>query len=436
MNDIASQPKQSLVGRAANALSGVLRAPGDRATAQAGLVLAAITVGRSTLLGVTPTPELLASAEALRQLGVGVRLEGDAIHIDGLGPGGLLEPQAPLVPASPDATALLLGLLAPYEFVSRLKGPAAMAPAALRAGLAPIGQIEDEQDDEAGLSLRASPLPLPLQHVAVDAASKPALLLAAAQVAGISTLCEPAPGPDAMEKLLAAFGAGLSLVETETGARLITLTGLGELRPQTIALSGDPALSAYLAVAGLIVPGSDITIENVLINPSRTGLIDTLLEMGGDIMFVNQRQSGGEHVADLRVRSSRMKGIALSAEHATSLAEDMALLAVAAAFAEGESRFNGAGDAALAEALAAQKIAASREGDALVIAGTGKVEGGGRPVAGADPRLAMSLLILGLASRRKVALEDVGVIETLFPGFADTLIAAGARIEAPKKGRP
>ena len=435
MTQTAPIRAQPLASRGATALSGRLAAPGDRLLAQMGLMLASLAVGRSTLSGLTPTPDLLATAQALGQLGVTVTMEAQAWHVDGLGPLGLLEPQTALVPASPEAAALLLGLLAPYPFATRLAGPAAKAAPALCAALAPIGQVSAEKD---GLSLRGSPLPLPLRETlaGADAITKTALLLAAAQTRGLSTLIEPTPSHDHAEKLLSAFGARLTAREDEAGGSTLDLAGLAELRPQHIAIAGDPALAAYPAVAGLIVPGSDITIENVLINPLRTGLIDTLLEMGGDILFVNQRQLGSEHVADLRVRSSRMKGIALSAEHAASLMADMALLAVAAAFAEGESRFAGVGDAALVEALSAQKIAASLDGDTLVVAGTGKVEGGGKPVSGADPRLCMSLLVLGLASRKKVALDDAAGIEALFPGFADTLRAAGARIEAPKGRQP
>ncbi|WP_323015196.1 3-phosphoshikimate 1-carboxyvinyltransferase [Devosia sp.] len=423
-----------LASRGADALSGSLAAPGDATLAQTALMLAGLAVGRSTLCGLTPTPELVASAEALRQLGVAVAMDGRDWHVDGLGPLGLLEPQAALVPGSAEAATLLLGLLAPYPFTTRLAGPAARLAPALGEALAPIGQVRSEVD---GLSLRGSPLPLPLQGTleGPDAPLKTALLLAAAQTRGTSTLVEPAPSQDHAEKLLAAFGARLSVTEDEAGGSTLALAGLSELRPQHIAIPGDPALAAYLALAALIVPGSDITIENVLINPLRTGLIDTLLEMGGDIHFVNQRLVGSEHVADLRVRSSRMKGVTLSDAHSAAIAGDIALVAVAAACAEGETSIAG-GTPALAAVLSAQKIDAKSQDGRLTITGTGKLEGGGKPVSSADPRLAMSLLLLGLVSRKKVALEDAASIEALFPGFVDMLRGAGARIESPKGRQP
>lgn len=427
---------QPLVSRGAAPLSGTLRVPGDRLTAQFGLMLAALAVGCSSLEGLTATPDLLASAETLRRLGVTITIEGQVWHINGLGTGGLLQPEAPLVPGSAEGSALLLGLLAPYPFTTQMVGPFAQAEPALRAALAPIAQIEKDSD---GLSLRGSPLPLPLHHTlaAPDAVTRMALLLAAAQTRGISTLIESHAGPDHAEKLLAGFGARLETHQDEAGAGTLALTGLAELSPQRLAIAGDPALAAYPAVAALIVPGSELTIENVLINPARTGLIDTLLEMGGDIMFLNQREMAGEHVADLRVRSSRMKGITLSSDHGAAMARDLALLAVAAAYAEGETLFAGEWDArgaALAAALGASKVSATITTDGLRIAGTGKVEGGGRPVATPDPRIAMSLMVLGLASRKRVALEDAGGIDDLFPGFIQTLKGAGARIE-PRKGR-
>ncbi|ODT77309.1 MAG: hypothetical protein ABS76_27990 [Pelagibacterium sp. SCN 64-44] len=423
-----------LTSRGADALSGSLAAPGDATLAQTALMLAGLAVGRSTLCGLTPTPELVASAEALRQLGVTVAMEGRDWHVEGLGPLGLLEPQAALVPGSAEAATLLLGLLAPYPFTTRLAGPAARFAPALGEALAPIGQVRSEAE---GLSLRGSPLPLPLQRTleGPDAPLKTALLLAAAQTRGISSLVEPAPSQDHAEKLLAAFGARLSVTEDEAGGSTLALAGLSALRPQNIAIPGDPSLAAYLALAALIVPGSDITIENVLINPLRTGLIDTLLEMGGDIHFVNQRLSGSEHAADLRVRSSRMKGVTLSDAHSAAIAGDIALVAVAAACAEGETSIAG-GTPALAAVLSAQKIDAKSQDGRLTITGTGRLEGGGKPVSTTDPRLAMSLLLLGLVSRKKVALEDAAGIEALFPGFVDMLRGAGARIEAPKGRQP
>jgi 3-phosphoshikimate 1-carboxyvinyltransferase len=387
-------------------------------------------------------------AAALRQLGVRIDASDGAWHVHGLGVGGLLAPQGRLdLKTSELGLPLLLGLVAPHDFTTRFTGGPELMRRPLRPlleALEPIGvAIEEAVDGGLPLTLRGPKAPLPGEHrMAVPSeAIKSALLLAAAQMAGTSTVIEPVPTRDHIEKLLAAFGASIAVASDDAGTTTSSIAGLTELRPCHILVPGDPSAAAYPLVAALVVPGSDLLVENVLVNPNRTGLIDTLLEMGGDIQFLNQREVGGEHVADLRVRSSRLKGMRIAAEHTALMLDDIAALAVAAAYAQGETVIEGlaelrqlAGDrlATLAAGLAASKVTVAEGDTSLTIGGDGKVEGGGMVASRGDPAIALSFLVLGLASRRRVAVDDTSAVAAHFPGFVAAMTAAGGRFETVK----
>lgn len=448
MTEPATNPTP-LASHGADPLTGRLGTPGDRAIAHRALILGALTVGHTSIEGLPETPDVLATAAALRQLGVRIESHDGAWHVHGLGVGGLLEPSGPMDFGNWGAAVpLLLGLVAPYDFASRLVGGPALMARPLHALLDALGATGarevDARDGRLPLRFRGSSLPLPVRQTAASEEIKSALLLAALQISGTSVIQEAVATRDHTEKLLAGFGADITVTHDEAGGATITLVGRGALTPpRRLVMPGDPSAAAYGIVAALIAPGSDLLIENVLVNPTRTGLIDTLLEMGGDIQFLNQREIGGEHVADLRVRSSRMKGVRVDAVHAAAMIDDIAALAVAAAFAQGESRIEGlaelrqlGGDrlSALAAALAVNKVGVTEGEDSLVISGHGKVDGGGTVVTRGDPAIAMSLLVLGLASRHKVTVDDASAIDTVFPGFVATMTTAGGRFP-PMKGR-
>lgn len=437
-----------LASHGADPLAGRFATPGDRAISHGALVLGALAVGRTSIEGLQESAEVMATAAALRQLGVRIEASDGAWYVHGLGMGGLLAPEGRLdLGNSEIGLDLLLGLLAPYDFASRFTGGPALMRRTLRPlldALEPIGiTIAESVDGGLPLTLRGATAPLPIRQV-MAAPSEPiksALLLAAAQMAGTSTVVEPVPTRDHIEKLLAAFGAAIDVTSDESGATTTSITGLTELRPRHIRVPGDPSSAAYPLVAGLIVPGSDLLVADVLVNPTRTGLIDTLLEMGGDIQFLNQREIAGEHVADLRVRSSRLKGIRIAAEHTAIMLDDIAALAIAAAYAQGETVIEGLaalrhheGDrlATMAAGLAASKVTVAEGDTSLTIGGEGKVEGGGTVVSRGDPAIAMSFLVLGLASRHRVSLDDTSAIAAHFPGFVAAMTAAGARFETVK----
>jgi 3-phosphoshikimate 1-carboxyvinyltransferase len=447
MNEIAHPiPADTapLASHGATPLSGRFTTPGDRTISHCALIVAALAVGRSSIEGLLEIEDVLATAAALRQLGVRIEQRDGAWHVHGLGVGGLLEPLGPLELGKSGAAPLLMGLLAPYPFAARLTSGSLPARQPLLDALARIGAAVTAPQS-GGLTLRGPRMPLPLQHVLAGPSEviKSALLLAGAQIAGTTTVIETVATGDHTEKLLAEFGGAVSVVIDEAGGATISVSGLTELQPRRVAVPGDPSLAAYPLVAALIVPGSDLLIENVLVNPVRTGLIDTLLEMGGDIQFLNQHETGGEHIADLRVRSSRLRGIHVGAAHAAAMLDDIPALAIAAAYAQGETVIEGLALlreqesdrlAAIAAGLAANKVTVAEGDDRLTIGGIGKVEGGGTVQSRGDSRIAMSFLVLGLASHKRVTLDDTSTIETSFPGFVAAMSAAGARLE-PVKGR-
>ena len=421
MTDANTSPTP-LTAHGADALSGRFATPGDIAISQRALLLAALSVGPSTISGLRASRSVLASITALRQLGVSIVQNGDDWRVHGLGVLGLLMSEDALE-AGPwaDGAALLMGLLAPYGRTMQLgkvSGLRGDTVSALSAALGAVGAQVDRRSD-GRISLHGACLPVPVRQT-LDMPHpivKSALLLAGLQIAGLHEIRERSATQDHTEKMLAAFGADISVTPDEGDGEGVTirLTGLPELRPQRLSVPGDPSAAAFAIVAALIIKGSDLVVANVLINPLRTGLIDTLLEMGGDIQFINQRESAGEHVADLRVRSSWLKGVRVDGRHARTMLDDIPALAIAAAFAQGETVIDGLDAlggpdndrlASIAAGLSASKVGVTRHADSLTIAGDGKVAGGGRVRSGGDAAIAMSFAVLGLASRHRVTIED------------------------------
>ncbi|OYX06679.1 MAG: hypothetical protein B7Z15_16270, partial [Rhizobiales bacterium 32-66-8] len=411
-----------LVAHGADPLTGRFVVPGDPTISQRALLLGALAVGRSSIEGLSQSADVMATAGVLRQLGVRIAAHDGAWQVHGLGVGGLLEPEQALACGSSVSTAqLALGLLAPYDFAVRVAGNETLARQPIRPLLAALGVTGargvDADDGRIPLTWRGNGMAAPIRASLAtrSEATKSALLLAGLQIAGITSIHEPLATQDHTEKLLAQFGADITVTADESGGASIRLVGLPELRPRHLLVPGDPSAAGFAVVAALIVPGSDLVIENVLVNPARSGLIDTLLEMGGDIQFLNQREIGGEHVADLRARSSRMKGVQVDGQHAATMLDDIPILAIAAAFAQGETRIDGLGAlrdqdsdrlAASAAGLAANKVSVVEGSDSLTITGHGRVDGGGTVATRGDHAIAMSFLVLGLASRHRVTVDD------------------------------
>jgi len=275
-------------------------------------------------------------------------------------------------------------------------------------------------------------LPVPSAQV------KSAILLAGMHAPGRTTIVEPLATRDHTERMLAYFGGEVEIEDRGQGARAVSVCGDAELHGAAISVPGDPSSAAFMIAAALISPGSDIVVESVLMNPTRSGFIETLREMGASIEVLDRRHEGGEPVGDLRVRASALRGVSVPAERAPSMIDEYPVLACVAAFAEGETRMQGLAELKLKESdrlsataagLAACGVVAHVEGDDLTVEGGRGVKGGGLVATHMDHRVAMAFLTLGLGAANPVTVDDISMIATSFPGFAPLMTRLGAQLQ-------
>jgi 3-phosphoshikimate 1-carboxyvinyltransferase len=295
--------------------------------------------------------------------------------------------------------------------------------------------------DKLPLEIRGTADLIPIEYLlpVASAQIKSAVLIAGLHAAGETTVIEPEATRDHTERMLAHFGARVTATQRQ-GLRAISVKGDAELEGGEVSVPGDPSSAAFLAAAALIVPGSEIVIENVLVNPTRTGFYATLREMGADVAFIDERSQGGEPVADIRIGSGKLKGVRVPASRAPSMIDEYPILACVAAFADGETRMEGLVElkvkesdrlAATAAGLAVNGIDAGVEGDALIVRGGRAVKGGGTVATHLDHRIAMAFLTLGLGADRPVTVDDAGMIATSFPDFVPAMGSLGAEFTAP-----
>ena len=428
-------------------LSGRVVVPGDKSISHRALIFSTMAVGESRIEGLLESEDVLNTAGAMRALGATVeRLDDGAWRVAGVGTGGLMEPETVLdFGNSGTGARLVMGLVGSHPIAATFVGDASLSRRPMGRVLDPLRAMGVEVIARSGdglpLALRGpeSAVPLTYRLPVASAQVKSAVLLAGLNAAGTTTVIEPVPTRDHTERMLVGYGADLTIEEDETGGRVIHLVGRPELRPQALAVPADPSSAAFPIVAALIVPGSEIVVEGVMLNPTRTGLFDTLIEMGADIAIENERLAGGERVGDLRVRHSRLTGVTVPAARAPSMIDEYPVLAVAAAFAEGDTVMEGLEElrvkesdrlAAVARGLEANGVPC-REGEAslTVTGGARRVAGGGRVVTHLDHRIAMSFLVMGLASARPVTVDDTAMIATSFPDFVDLMTGLGARFQ-------
>ena len=443
----AQHPPQPLSAHKTGALAGRITVPGDKSISHRALILATLAVGQSTIRGLLESDDVLNTAAAMAALGARMERGDDGIwQVSGVGVGGLMEPDGALdFGNSGTGVRLTMGLVAGHPIAATFLGDTSLSRRPMGRVLEPLRRmgtaVVARSGDRLPLSLRgaASAVPIRYRLPVPSAQVKSAVLLAGLNAAGITEVIEPVPTRDHTERMLAGFGAEIKTETDPEGCRVITLKGRPNLKPQDLAVPADPSSAAFALVAALIVPGSEVTVENVMLNPTRTGLIDTLIEMGADLTIENERLSGGERVGDIRARHGRLTGITVPAERAPSMIDEYPVLAVAAAFAEGETVMAGLHElrvkesdrlAAMAAGLRANGVSC-REDDATlaVSGGAGAVAGGGRVETHLDHRIAMSFLVMGLASEAAVTVDDVGMIATSFPNFLDLMGGIGARFE-------
>lgn len=415
--------------------------PGDKSISHRALMFAGLAVGQSRISGLLEGEDVLATAAAMRQLGADVQRVSDGEwRVHGAGVGSLLEPQQALdMGNSGTSTRLLMGLLASHGFTAMLTGDASLSGRPMNRVIEPLSQMGAAFEASSGgtlpLVLRGALPSIPIRYrlPVASAQVKSAVLLAGLNTPGTTTVVEPVATRDHTERMLRGFGVDLS-IEEENGERVIAVHGQADLTPCDVIVPGDPSSAAFFVVAALIVPGSDLVIENVGLNPTRAGIVTVLREMGGSIEEMNPREVGGEPVADLRVRHSPLKGVDVDPALAPSMIDEFPALFVAAALADGTTRTSGLDElrvkesdrlAAMADALTSAGARLIENEDGLEISGTG-----GEPLRGTsnapaethlDHRVGMSMAVAGLASRDGVEIDDTAPIATSFPTFVELL---------------
>ena len=437
-----SSPPQPYEGARSGPLKGAVRVPGDKSISHRSLMFGALASGQTEITGLLEAGDVLGTADVLRQLGVPIARLGEGHwRVTGRGVGGLSEPQAFLdFGNSGTGTRLMMGVLAGHGFPVRITGDASLSKRPMGRVLKPLKQmgLQVLNGDKTTLPLtiqgRAQPIPITYTLDVPSAQVKSAILLAGLAAPGETTVIEHEATRDHTERMLRHFGATISVVEIK-GGRAITVKGNAELKGRDVVVPADPSSAAFLIAAAAIVPGSDVTVEGVLTNPTRTGFYRTLKEMGADIAFLNERVEGGEPIADIRVRASHLHAVRVPVERAPSMIDEYPVLAVVAACAMGTTRMEGLAElrakesdrlAATAAGLAANGIVARVEGDALEVEGRTGIAGGGRVVTHMDHRIAMAFLTLGLVALRPVVVDDIGMIATSFPQFTGLMTSLGA----------
>lgn len=441
----------------AGPLCGRIRVPGDKSISHRSIMLGALAVGETRVTGLLEGEDVLATAAALRAMGAVIekipaaaggdgRAMGASVEragegewsVHGVGVGALLQPTAPLdMGNSGTSTRLLMGLVASHPIDATFTGDASLSKRPMGRVIEPLSQMgaafEASEGGRLPLTVRGACPAVPIEYrlPVASAQVKSAVLLAGLNTPGITTVIEPVPTRDHSERMLRGFGAELEVDEVG-GARVICIRGEAELKPQVIEVPGDPSSAAFFIVAALIVPGSELVIENVGLNPTRAGLIQVLRQMGGSIEELNRREVGGEPVADLLVRHSPLKGIEVDPAVAPSMIDEFPVLFVAASLAEGTTTTSGLDElrvkeldrlAAMAVALTGVGARVTEQADGLTITGTGgeQLHGGGPIATHLDHRIAMSMAVAGLASRNGVEIDDTRPIATSFPQFEELL---------------
>jgi 3-phosphoshikimate 1-carboxyvinyltransferase len=439
----SDQPRP-LEARHSSALSGQVRVPGDKSISHRALILGALAVGETRISGLLEGEDVLNTAKAMRALGAQVERQGDGTwSVHGVGVGGFAPPQSPLdFGNSGTGCRLVMGAVAGCPITAIFDGDASLRKRPMRRILDPLELMgaKATQAAEGGrlpLTLQGArdPLPIVYRTPVASAQIKSAVLLAGLAAPGITTVIEDEASRDHTELMLAHFGAQIVSEHEGVHGRKISLHGQPELTAAPVIVPADPSSAAFPLVAALIVAGSDVVLTDVMTNPLRTGLLTTLREMGASIEESHQRGDAGEPMAQLRVRGSKLRSVTVPPERAPSMIDEYLVLAVAAAFAEGTTTMRGLQElrvkesdrlAATADMLRVNGVKVDITGDDLIVEGKGHVPGGGLVATHMDHRIAMSALVMGLASDASVKIDDASFIATSFPDFVPMMQRLGA----------
>jgi 3-phosphoshikimate 1-carboxyvinyltransferase len=435
---IASEPLHPLTARRTGPLRGTASMPGDKSISHRALILGALAVGETTVSGLLEAEDVLNTAKVMRQFGAQVTRDGAGLwRIWGTGVGGWGAPSGDLdFGNSGTGSRLVMGAMATTPISAVFTGDSSLRKRPMKRVLDPLTKFGAEYDGGTmPLTLKGAAQPICIDYAVTVASAqvKSALLFAALNAPGRTRITQAALTRDHTEKMLKAFGAEIS-VEPLAEGEAVYVMGEAELKPCAVDVPGDPSSAGFALVAALVVPGSEITIPGVLLNTRRTGLIETLIEMGADIAVANRQISGGEEVGDLIAKHSSLRGADVPPDRAPSMIDEYPILAIAAAFAEGRTVMRGLEElrvkesdrlAAIVAGLRACSVTVAETEDGMIVTG-GAVRGGATVATHMDHRIAMSFLVCGLASRDPVTVDDVSMIATSFPEFESLMHDLGA----------
>jgi 3-phosphoshikimate 1-carboxyvinyltransferase len=437
-----------MTSRRARGLTGTAQVPGDKSISHRSLILGAMAVGQTRISDLLEGEDVLRTAEAMRAFGAEVTQHGSGRwSVHGVGVGGFAEPQD-VIDCGNAGTGvrLIMGAMATSPITATFTGDASLRGRPMGRITDPIALFGAASHGRTGGRLpmtvvgAAAPVPVRYRVPMPSAQVKSAVLLAGLNAPGQTVVIESEATRDHTERMLAGFGAEITVETTDEG-RVITLTGHPELTPRDIAVPRDPSSAAFPVAAALIVEGSDVLVPGIGLNPTRSGLFATLIEMGADLTYENERDEAGEPVADLRARySPNLQGIEVPPDRAPSMIDEYPILSVVAAFAEGRTVMRGVKELrvkesdridAMARGLEANGVAIEEDEDTLIVTGLGPggVPGGGTAAARLDHRIAMSFLCLGMAAKAPVKVDDAGPIATSFPSFVDLMSGLGANLQ-------
>ncbi len=434
-----------LTSKKAIKLNGEINVPGDKSISHRALIISSQALGRSEITGLLESDDVIHTSEALKLMGVEIeKTRQGSWLVEGVGTGGLTEPDDILYMGnSGTGTRLMMGLVSTHPFLSFFNGDESLRKRPMKRVSEPLqksgAQILSRKGGLLPLAVigAASPIPFTYEMNVASAQVKSAILLAALNIPGRTTVIEKEPTRDHTELMMQYFGIHI-ISEKEKSKTIISVTGQPELTGKRIVVPGDPSSAAFAVVAALLVPDSDVTIKNVCINPLRTGLYKTLEEMGADITYMNERELAGEKIADLRIKTSSLEGTEVPASRAPSMIDEYPILAIAASCAKGKTVMKGLAElkvkesdrlSAMAEGLKASGVKTEVSGDSLIVYGTGKPPAGGSFISTyMDHRIAMSFLILGMVAEKQITVDDSSMISTSFPDFTELMNKIGGNI--------
>lgn len=437
--------KNTSTSSLSNGLRGEISTPGDKSISHRCVILSSIAIGESRIEGLLGSTDVICTIEAMKSLGANISLNSNKCIINGIGIGSLIEPKKPLdFGNSGTAARLIMGLVSTHPIKSVFVGDASLSKRPMGRVIDPLTEFGTEfkltSSEFFPIVVNGAKLPIPISYeTSVPSAQvKSAVLLAGLNTPGITSVIEKQKTRDHTERLLEIYDYQIDIIEEKQKTK-ISITGQESLTSVNIVVPGDPSSAAYPVVAGLICKNSNVTVKNVLMNPTRDGIYKSLEEMGAKIDFTNKKFQAGEDVHDILVESSHLKAIDVPASRAPSMIDDYPVLAVAASIAEGTSIFRGLSELKVKESnrlsgikhfLEVNGVNVAIKNDDLIIEGNPKgIKGGGIINTNLDHRIAMSSLILGLISDSPVSIDDTKTIDTSFPGFINLMRALGAKIK-------